>query len=538
MVVRCSSLRRRIATHAELSADQLGPQTRRAFDLSDEAPSRFGLDAESHTSTGVRRTSTVEIQGHGALSKRVSDPPTEPADAEGTPAAASELIAACEAAWSSIQQHHVGVPNAVIILGTGVERGRLVKLGHWWSGRWIADGEVRGEVLLAGEALHLKPGDVFEVLLHEAAHGLNANLGIKDTSRGGRYHNARFRHTAESFGLHVTTLPPFGWASTSLTEPAIERYRSEIAGIGDAMRLARRVATSAVAGVEGSTGGTSADAESDNADGAGSKNPPAQCGCGRKMRMAPSTLAAGPVVCGLCNEHFSTTPVERRAEQSRDAAQDGNVDRTFLDRRRRALDVDAPTELDKLNHPSAARASQPPDEVEGLRLLALAAGSSEGVASLAAAGAWFHAWRQGAEEPLIASDAVEAAACNHLARALLKLDHTLSGEAIKLAGREWLTGDRVVVGLHMIDQFDADLELIAPSGVLGVVERIDARAQTMVVDFAIYGTNRFAASTAAAAALDYGYATVAADIGAPRVDLRLLDLSPIPSLGASIGIEP
>ena len=72
MVVRCSSLRRRIATHAELSADQLGPQTRRAFDLSDEAPFRFGLDAESHTSTAVRRTSTVEIQGHGALSPAVS----------------------------------------------------------------------------------------------------------------------------------------------------------------------------------------------------------------------------------------------------------------------------------------------------------------------------------------------------------------------------------------------------------------------------------------------------------------------------------
>ena len=24
------------------------------------------------------------------------------------------------------------------------------------------------------------------------------------------------------------------------------------------------------------------------------------CGCGRRMRMAPSVLARGPVVCGLC----------------------------------------------------------------------------------------------------------------------------------------------------------------------------------------------------------------------------------------------
>ena len=237
------------------------------------------------------------------------------------PALASELVAACEAAWSSIQRRHPGVPDAVIILGSGVERGRLVKLGHWWSGRWIADGQVRGEVLLAGEALHLKPEDVFEVLLHEAAHGLNAHLGIKDTSRGGRYHNARFRQTAEDFGLRVATAPPFGWASTALTEQATERYRSEIASIGDALRIARRLNTATTIGVEGTTGGetTSENGERET----GSKNPPAQCGCGRKMRMAPATLAAGPVICGLCNEQFTTTPHrQQRADQHQEAVLD------------------------------------------------------------------------------------------------------------------------------------------------------------------------------------------------------------------------
>ena len=83
-------------------------------------------------------------------------------------------MSACEAAWSDIREHHTQLPEVVIVLGSGVERGRLVKLGHWWGGRWLADGEVRGEVLLAGEALHLPADKVFEVLLHEAAHGLNA----------------------------------------------------------------------------------------------------------------------------------------------------------------------------------------------------------------------------------------------------------------------------------------------------------------------------------------------------------------------------
>lgn len=53
------------------------------------------------------------------------------------PATASALIAACEQAWAEIRRHHPDVPHAVVVLGSGVERGRLVKLGHWWGGRWL-----------------------------------------------------------------------------------------------------------------------------------------------------------------------------------------------------------------------------------------------------------------------------------------------------------------------------------------------------------------------------------------------------------------
>ena len=152
---------------------------------------------------------------------------TNPEGFDG-PAVASELVAACEDAWRAIQRHHPDVPHPVIILGSGVERGRLVKLGHWWAARWIADGEPRGEVLLAGEALHLPAAQVFEVLLHEAAHGLNAARGTKDTSRGGRYHNRSFKATAEEVGLTVTPLPPYGWAQTALGSDATQRYADEI----------------------------------------------------------------------------------------------------------------------------------------------------------------------------------------------------------------------------------------------------------------------------------------------------------------------
>jgi len=50
-------------------------------------------------------------------------------------ARASDLVVACEASWRAIQSHHPELPDVVMLLGTGVERGRLVKLGHWWDGR-------------------------------------------------------------------------------------------------------------------------------------------------------------------------------------------------------------------------------------------------------------------------------------------------------------------------------------------------------------------------------------------------------------------
>src|SRR3546814_15185249 len=94
-----------------------------------------------------------------------------------TEATASALVAACEEAWAAIQQHHPDLPAVVIVLGSGVERGRLVKLGHWWGGRWVADGQTSGEVPLAGEAPRLQPAKVFEVLLPAGAQGLTADTG-------------------------------------------------------------------------------------------------------------------------------------------------------------------------------------------------------------------------------------------------------------------------------------------------------------------------------------------------------------------------
>ena len=298
-------------------------------------------------------------------------------------AAASEVVRACEEGWAAIREHHPELPNAVMVLGSGVERGRLVKLGHWWAGRWVADGQPRGEVLLAGEALHLKPDEVFEVLLHEAAHGLNAARGVRDTSRGGRYHNARFGAAAQEVGLDVSAMPPYGLARTVLSEAAKERYAAPIERLGDVMRIARQIERGTRVGIEGgqSSDGGGQDAKGDTDRSRGRAL--AECGCGRKLRVAPGVLAAGPIVCGLCQGEFAAPGVARQ-------------------------------------NPEAA----PSD--------------------LAAVDDWYRRVGTYDQQPMPAADVHEAARRERLARTLLRADGTIRGPAVEIGGQELAAGDRVI----------------------------------------------------------------------------------------------
>lgn len=143
------------------------------------------------------------------------------------------------------------------------------------------------EVFVGGEGLARGAAAVFATLLHEAAHALAHARGIKDTSRQGRYHNRRFKVLAEELGLSVANDPQLGWSPTTLTEDAAATYAEAITALDRAIRGYRRSAESS-----GSAGG-------------GGRNLAAcVCECGRRLRMARSVLAAGPVICGVCSTQF------------------------------------------------------------------------------------------------------------------------------------------------------------------------------------------------------------------------------------------
>jgi hypothetical protein len=417
---------------------------------------------------------------------------------------ASALVASCETAWAAIQQRHPEVPDVVIVLGTGVERGRLVKLGHWWGGRWIADGEIRGEVLLAGEALHLAPEDVFEVLLHEAAHGLNAARGVQDSSRGGRYHNARFKATAEELGLEVQQGRPYGWARTSVGPIARDRYDAEIIQLGDAMRIARRVAADV------HVGGTDERADSDGRGARQSRDdrqPAVTCGCGRRMRMAPSVLAQGPVFCGVCGQEFSTPrTIDDRASPRRDA----DIAHDPLGASVGQFDSPLGEQLVQSDLNTTQR--------EGLSELVELGTRGEGALLLTEVGAWYAARGAGTQRPLLGTTSEEVEAANRAARAMLKLDGTLHGPSVSAAGHELVVGDLVTIRDSLEDLIDVDGNELPPFAVFGTIEHIEAHSGDIVIDFATAGRHTVGIDSLAAAALEYGYADYAATTHAATVD--------------------
>jgi hypothetical protein len=213
-----------------------------------------------------------------------------------TEASTSDSLGVLEAVWAAIRQRHPELPSVVIIIAPGSDRRQgLFKWGHFAALRWrtrIQGGGALSEVLIAGEGLRRPGEDVLTTLLHEAAHALAHVRGVKDTSRGGRYHNDQFRLVGEELGLTIAQSPPFGWASASLSETAIEVYQAQLEVLRPALG-SYRLAESARADVSRTAHNLQV----------------AVCGCDRRIRIAASTLAAGPVVCGLCGKPF--TPPRR-----------------------------------------------------------------------------------------------------------------------------------------------------------------------------------------------------------------------------------
>ena len=198
----------------------------------------------------------------------------------------SELHKALEDAYTKIRRHHKDVMPAVITVSV---TGQREKLGHWttrpaWESIQGKKKIAHHELLIVAE--HLKSGRAaFETLLHEATHAIAQGRGIQDCSRGGRYHNAKFQELAEEMLLRADRMDNYGFARTSLTREAEERYVVTIKTIDRAIKAYRKSMTAM--GVRGRC-----------------KTVAMVCPCGRLVRVSRQVRNQGPIICGLCEGVF------------------------------------------------------------------------------------------------------------------------------------------------------------------------------------------------------------------------------------------
>ncbi len=223
------------------------------------------------------------------------------------PNTASAVVRVLEDIWAAIQERHPDVPSVYVTVGMGSTPQGL-KLGHFGAFRWHTDDDDPGahELFVGGEGLKGGPVNVLNTLLHEAAHALAVVRGVQDTSRQGRYHNARFMELAREIGLEPTGAIDGNCVVPDTTEleyvselaqlqAELDRWRETEFGIdwdqltregtGDTVKITKTPAQPRSKAV-------------------------VSCDCDRRIKIAKAALERAPITCGACGSQFTRKIVE------------------------------------------------------------------------------------------------------------------------------------------------------------------------------------------------------------------------------------
>lgn len=95
--------------------------------------------------------------------------------------------------------------------------------GHVTIGKtWKRGEEWRHELNISADWLNRPIENVVATMIHEMVHLYNIQHNIQDCSRGGTYHNKKFRDEAEKHMIRVDKSDKYGWTITSPTDELLE----------------------------------------------------------------------------------------------------------------------------------------------------------------------------------------------------------------------------------------------------------------------------------------------------------------------------
>jgi hypothetical protein len=155
----------------------------------------------------------------------------------------SAVVELLETVWDRIRENHPQLPAVVIVTGSGMVGSS--KWGHFRRDGWatVEGATIPGkldEMFMAGETLAKGARQVLQTMLHEGAHTLAKVREVQDTSRQGRWHNAKFKSLAEEMGLEhkaAAADKAIGFSCVTLTAETAERYADLLTELDAAIRL-------------------------------------------------------------------------------------------------------------------------------------------------------------------------------------------------------------------------------------------------------------------------------------------------------------
>jgi len=219
----------------------------------------------------------------------------------------SKPTKALELALATIRKHHPDVRPAILT----IYRHESTRLGHYERSCWTSNGqqianspagnEPLDEIHIDSIVLDDGPVEVLHTILHEAAHSVAVTRKIQDTSRDGRYHNARFAVLAHELGLVCAAHPRHGIITTGLQPGLTMRYAEEISLIRESTGLSQRrpESTTTISGA--------AEEEDEGKEEKTNKNRQLKLTCqkcGRIIRASQRSIDAGPIACVPCLSVF------------------------------------------------------------------------------------------------------------------------------------------------------------------------------------------------------------------------------------------
>lgn len=132
------------------------------------------------------------------------------------------------------------LPKCVIRIATDPNNGKKGEVyGHATTKKvWHEDGTATYEIGIYAEHLDRPIRDIVGTLLHEMVHVYCAENGVQDTSRGGSWHNDKFRTHASLHGLSVEKSDGHGWNVTKLLD-SYDNYFSQFTDVYHDIKLNR-----------------------------------------------------------------------------------------------------------------------------------------------------------------------------------------------------------------------------------------------------------------------------------------------------------